>query len=72
MSTLPSWSFYGRHTERSQLSAVLARKRWFFLQIAGRRRIGKTALIREALKNAAVENTLYIQIPDSEPAGAAF
>lgn len=63
------WSFYGRRTERSQLDEILARKRWFFLQISGRRRIGKTALIREALKSASVRKTLYIQIPDSEPAG---
>lgn len=63
------WSFYGRRTERSQLDEILARKRWFFLQISGRRRIGKTALIREALQAAAVDKTLYIQIPDSEPAG---
>lgn len=63
------WSFYGRRTERSQLDEILARKRWFFLQISGRRRIGKTALIREALRAASVRKTLYIQIPDSEPAG---
>ncbi|MAA75924.1 MAG: hypothetical protein CMN28_14580 [Salinisphaeraceae bacterium] len=48
---------------------VLGRKRWFFLQITGRRRIGKTALIQQALRHAGVEKTLYVQIPDSDPSG---
>lgn len=48
---------------------ILERRRWFFLQIFGRRRIGKTALIQEALRGAGIARTLYIQIPDSDPAG---
>lgn len=63
------WSFYGRRAELHQMQRILERKRWFFLQISGRRRIGKTALIQEALRNAGVANTLYVQIPDSDPAG---
>lgn len=63
------WAFYGRHTELQQLQSVLARRRWFFLQISGRRRIGKTTLIQQALQGAGVTRTLYIQIPDSDPAG---
>lgn len=67
MST--SWSFYGRRTELSQLQAILARRRWFFLQISGRRRIGKTTLIQEALSADQRARTLYLQIPDSDPVG---
>jgi AAA+ ATPase superfamily predicted ATPase len=37
-------AFYGRHEEQAQLQAILQRRRWFFLQISGRRRIGKTSL----------------------------
>jgi AAA+ ATPase superfamily predicted ATPase len=64
-----SWSFYGRRTELSQLQAILARRRWFFLQISGRRRIGKTSLIQEALSADQRARTLYFQIPDSDPVG---
>lgn len=64
-----TWSFYGRRSELGQLHSILRRRRWFFLQIAGRRRIGKTTLIQQALRNAGIEKTLYIQIPDSDPAG---
>ena len=63
------WSFYGRRPELGQLEQVLARGRWFFLQISGRRRIGKTTLIQQALQRAGINRTLYIQIPDSDPAG---
>jgi len=64
-----SWGFYGRQQELAQLRGILARRRWFFVQVAGRRRIGKTALIQEALKLEARDRTLYIQIPDSDPTG---
>lgn len=67
-ATIP-WSFYGRRSELEQLQRILERRRWFFLQISGRRRIGKTALIQEALRAACVAKTLYIQIPDSDPSG---
>lgn len=63
------WAFYGRHEEQAQLQAILQRRRWFFLQISGRRRIGKTSLIQQALSSAKIEKTLYIQIPDSDQAG---
>lgn len=65
----PPWRFYGRRSELDELQSILQRKRWFFLQISGRRRIGKTALIQQALAAAGVTKTLYIQIPDSDPAG---
>ncbi len=51
------------------MQRILERRRWFFLQISGRRRIGKTALIQEALRGAGIAKTLYIQIPDSDPVG---
>jgi hypothetical protein len=38
----PRWGFYGRKSEAEKLRAILARGRWFFLKITGRRRIGKT------------------------------
>lgn len=63
------WSFYGRRTELLQMQRILGRRRWFFLQISGRRRIGKTTLIQRALQSADISKTLYIQIPDSDPAG---
>jgi AAA+ ATPase superfamily predicted ATPase len=63
------WSFYGRRTELQQMQAILERRRWFFVQISGRRRIGKTTLIQQALQAARVSKTLYVQIPDSDPAG---
>ena len=48
---------------------MLSRGRWFFLQISGRRRIGKTRLVQELLQPEQRERVLYIQIPDSDPAG---
>ena len=68
MST-PSWSFYGRQSELDQLRGILDRGRWFFAQISGRRRIGKTSLIQQALAAGTPRPTLYAQIPDSDPAG---
>jgi len=69
MADKAPWSFYGRRSELQQMQRILERRRWFFLQISGRRRIGKTALIQEALRAAGIARTLYIQIPDSDPAG---
>lgn len=69
MSHGAPWTFYGRRSELLQLQRILGRRRWFFLQISGRRRIGKTTLIQQALQGAGIAKTLYIQIPDSDPAG---
>ena len=69
MTSTSSWGFYGRQQELAQLRGILSRGRWFFVQIAGRRRIGKTALIQQALKQTARNRILYIQIPDSDPTG---
>ncbi len=64
-----TWGFYGRRGELETLLAILRRGRWFFCKITGRRRIGKTTLIQEALKASGRRDVLYVQIPDSGPAG---
>ena len=63
------WRFYGRGEELAKLDHILDRGRWAFVKISGRRRIGKTALIREALGRHPERRAFYVQIPDSEPAG---
>lgn len=62
------WGFYGRRMELEQLREILGRRRWFFAKLSGRRRIGKTALIRQALFGTG-RPVLYMQVPDSGPAG---
>lgn len=63
------WGFYGRRSELAQLADILKRKRWFFVKVSGRRRIGKTSLIQEALRAGGLDRKVYVQIPDSDPAG---
>jgi len=63
------WGFYGRRIELHQLDEILNRKRWFFVKLTGRRRIGKTSLIQQALQSSRVRRVLYVQVPDSGPAG---
>lgn len=63
------WGFYGRQRELADLRAILERGRWFFVQVSGRRRIGKTSLIQQALNQTGRQKRLYIQIPDSDPTG---
>ena len=43
------WDFYGRRDELGRLLETMRTGRWFFGAIRGRRRIGKTALIQQAL-----------------------
>lgn len=64
-----TWGFYGRSTELETLRGILGRQRWFFARITGRRRIGKTALVQQALRAMAQRPILYVQVPDSAPAG---
>lgn len=64
-----SWGFYGRSRELDDLKAILARQRWFFARITGRRRIGKTTLVQHALHESGDRPVFYVQIPDSAPAG---
>ncbi len=63
------WEFYGRQEELGRLREILRRQRWFFLKVAGRRRIGKTSLVQHALQAEGRDKILYLQIPDSDPAG---
>ena len=63
-----TWGFYGRQAELRQLNEILGRGRWFFVKVTGRRRIGKTALIQQALL-ATGRKVFYVQVPDSGPAG---
>ena len=64
------WRFYGRTDQLTTLSRMLNRRRWFFAKVTGRRRIGKTTLIRRALESIGSEQPVfYAQVPDSEPAG---
>lgn len=64
-----SWDFYGRRRELTELSAVLDRGRFFFVRVTGRRRIGKTTLVRQALEASGRQRVFYVQVPDSAPAG---
>ena len=64
------WKFYGRTEQLAALEKMLNRHRWFFAKVTGRRRIGKTTLIQEAMKGVGSKQpVLYVQIPDSEPVG---
>jgi AAA+ ATPase superfamily predicted ATPase len=62
------WGFYGRRVEQQQLRAILARERFFFVKLSGRRRIGKTTLVQHVLAETK-RPVLYMQLPDSGPAG---
>jgi len=66
---MAGWGFYGRNDEVTTLRDILDRGRWFFVKIAGRRRIGKTALIRQALEAPPERRVFYVQVPDSGEAG---
>jgi uncharacterized protein len=63
------WNFYGRRDELEKLRSVFERGRWFFVKITGRRRIGKTTLVRQALEGVAGRSVYYVQFPDSGEAG---
>jgi AAA+ ATPase superfamily predicted ATPase len=65
-----SWAFYGRAQERLEIGRILKSPTFFLCSISGRRRIGKTTLIREALKaDVGRGKSLYVQIPDSDERG---
>jgi uncharacterized protein len=67
---MADWKFYGRKEQLADLERMLDRKRWFFAKVTGRRRIGKTTLIQQAMQELDNKQpVLYVQIPDSEPAG---
>src|SRR3990172_7609610 len=64
-----SWGFYGRATEQAEIEKIVSSGRWFFCAISGRRRIGKTTLIQEALKSRPNLTVFYFQTPDSDERG---
>lgn len=67
---MADWKFYGRKEQLADLERMLAHQRWFFAKVTGRRRIGKTTLIRTATQEiGSNQPVFYVQIPDSEPAG---
>ena len=73
---MQGWAFYGRQEELGALLERMRAGRWFFGTIRGRRRIGKTALIQQALDTLKADSptgrrTLLVQLPDSSPADAA-
>lgn len=68
---MTTWRFYGRRDELDAIKGLLNQRRWFFCAISGRRRIGKTSLIRQALfetetASAPRRGALYFQVPDSD------
>lgn len=63
------WGFYGRSEEMRSITDAFLRDRWFFMRITGRRRIGKTSLVQQALRSVPLRKAFYVQIPDSAPAG---
>lgn len=65
----PTWGFYGRRKELDELRDLFERPRWFLLRVSGRRRIGKTALVRRALAEAGRDRVAYVQIDDTDAAG---
>jgi AAA+ ATPase superfamily predicted ATPase len=67
---MAEWKFYGRKEQLADLGRMLDRKRWFFAKVTGRRRIGKTALIQQAMDEIKSQQPVfYVQVPDSEPTG---
>lgn len=67
---MADWKFYGRKEQLADLERMLDRKRWFFAKVTGRRRIGKTTLIQQAMEEiGSNQPVFYVQIPDSESAG---
>ena len=63
------WTFYGRSTELAELEGLVRRGNWFFCRVQGRRRIGKTALLKHlaTLDRGLMARLLYMQVPDSDP-----
>lgn len=63
-----TWEFFGRTAEIAETRRIASSGRWFFCAVSGRRRIGKTSLIQEALKGLDRQH-FYVQIPDSDERG---
>lgn len=71
-NTPADWDFYGREVELSALHDLLSRPGFFFLRLTGRRRIGKTTLVTEALRRSGRERVAYVYVPDADPAGVVL
>lgn len=70
------WDFYGRGDELGSLLETMRKGRWFFGAIRGRRRIGKTALVQQALTTLQQDEpdkrpVMLIQLPDGGPGDCA-
>jgi AAA+ ATPase superfamily predicted ATPase len=69
---MPEWSFYGRNRPLEELRKIISEPRWFFCRVAGRRRIGKTTLLKELAQTETGRSyklggkLLYMQVPDSD------
>ena len=63
-----NWAFYGRHDTLSTLDSLIHKQRWFFCRIQGRRRIGKTTLLKELMKSdpSLAGRMIYMQVPNSD------
>jgi len=65
---MADWLFYGRNKDLDDLRALVNTPRWFFCRIQGRRRIGKTALLKQLASSdeGLQARLLYMQVPDSD------
>ena len=70
-----NWRFYGREAELGTLLRRLRQQKWSFGAIRGRRRIGKTALVQQALAilqrdPLPARKALLVQLPEGGTAYA--
>jgi AAA+ ATPase superfamily predicted ATPase len=71
-TSISPWSFYGRERELAAIRALLDADRFFFLRVTGRRRIGKTTLVTEALRRSGRDRVAYVMVADADPAGVVL
>ncbi len=64
---MAEWKFYGRQEQLTALESILNRKRWFFAKVTGRRRIGKTTLIQQAMAASNSQNRIMPPPPSAGP-----
>jgi len=56
---MADWKFYGRKEQLADLERMLGRNRWFFAKVTGRRRIGKTTLIQQAMQEIGSKRPVF-------------
>jgi uncharacterized protein len=68
------WDFYGRQDTLTTLRKLLDKPRWFFARVQGRRRIGKTELLKQLAKSdpQLEARLVYMQVPDSDERDVVF